>query len=116
MLNRQKRLMLLMVLILSFGLIRFVLFTQHGMKDWPVVMLVVGSVLLLISFLLKLDITYCLMSVGYVFSYLMGFVFQSDSYDLGGGLLNDLWKIWLISYLSFFVVGIFVDIIAKKRR
>ena len=56
------------------------------------------------------------MSVGYLFSYLMGFVFQSDSYDLGGGLLNDLWKIWLISYLSFFVVGIFVDIIAKKRR
>ncbi len=115
-LNKQKRLVLFIGLIMSFIIVRYVLFGQHGMKQWPVVMLIVGMVLVLLSFLLKLDTTYWLMNVGYIVCYFIGFVFQSESYDLGGGLLNDFWKIWLISYISFFVVGIFVDIIDKKRR
>lgn len=101
----------LLTLIFSYFLIRFPLFHLHGMKDWPLFMFVIA----LISFLLleRTRKNKSMASLGYPISFVISLVFSSRSYDQGGGVLSDGWKLWLIIYLCIVIVTFIVD---RKRE
>ena len=51
-------------------------------------------------------------SIGYVVSYLIGALFATDGLDAGGGRTNNLWIIWVVSYVILLLLGAYIE---KKR-
>ncbi len=97
----------------SYLLLRYPLFILHGMKDWPLVLFLVGAVILVISgFVLSRKLLPAFTLIGYVAGFILGYIFQ---FDYGDGL-NNLWMIWTCVYLAAILAGIAAEIFCKKRR
>ncbi|MBR2801566.1 MAG: hypothetical protein IKE21_03075 [Erysipelotrichaceae bacterium] len=103
------------LLVLSWLLIRYPLFSLHGMKDWPLVLLAFGTVVIVTASFLKCRYVPLFTALGYLAGFLAGYVGQSDSYDPGGGRLNNLWWIWTLVFLTVIVIGIVVEILQKRK-
>lgn len=101
----------LLILAFSYLLIRFPFFKLHGMKDWPLFMLGLALICLLLLGWAKKKKS--MASLGYPISFVFSQAFSSKSYDEGGGLLSDNWKLWLIIYLCIVIVTFIID---RKRE
>ena len=102
MLNKKNiilHLLSLCALGIGFLLCRYVFFNIHGMKAWPVDLLVVGIVFIAISFFLKCKIAPICISVAYLIGFVAGTIFQTNGVDAGGGTTNNLWIIWTIVFV-----------------
>ena len=99
----------------SYLFIRFPLFPLHGMKDWPLVLLACGTAVIVIAEVLKCRYVPFFAALGYLAGFLAGYVGQSDSYDPGGGRLNNLWWIWTLVFLTVIAIGIGVEILQKRK-
>lgn len=112
----------LLVLIGSYLLFRYPLFGLHGMKDWPMVLLIPGIIAALIAgVILGKRTVPVFTAVGYVLGFFGGALFQSTYYDDSHGVtVNNMWAIWTVSYLSVIAAGIIVEIIngimSKKKK
>lgn len=98
------------LLILSYGLVRVPLFKLHGMKDWPLFML--GIALVATGILILRGQNPSFASRGYIVTFLLSRVFNTISFDQGGGALSDGWKIWLLIYLT----AVIMSLILTKRE
>lgn len=78
--------------------IRYPLFSQHGMQEWPLTLCLVGVAATVLSFLLKAKWTPYLTAVGYGVGFAVGLMLQTDSADPGGGTANNLWLIWTVVF------------------
>lgn len=114
--NRTIQLISAIILFLGFVLCRYILFIAHGMKQWPVVLLMFGCIVLGISALLSRKWVSLFTSLGYSLSFAIGSFLQSDVPDAGGVLSNNLWKIWTLSYLVIILLGIVFELINAKTK
>ena len=104
------------ILLLSFVLCRFVLFRLHGMKSWPVVLLLAGGAALGVSALLKCRRLPLFVSLGYPLSFAAGAMFQQTTADAGGAMaLNNFWSIWTIAYLLIVCIGVAAEVFGRKK-
>ena len=99
----------------SFLLCRYVFFSIHGMKEWPVILFVVGCLCLGYSILTGKNRLSLSSAIGYPISFLVGILFQSDGMDAGGGTTNNLWLIWTVSYVVVIVFGFALEL-RKSRK
>ena len=118
--HRRIRTFLLsaVILCLSFGLIRYVLFDLHGMKQWLLTMFLLGAAVVCISCAIGARLIPMIAAVSYPTSFLLGMLLQTDSVDPSGAPSNNLWLIWAGTYITMILVGAFIEwaITLKKRK
>lgn len=104
-------------LYLLFGwvAIRFLLFSSHGMKDWPDLLAVAGAILVIISVMRNHYALARMASIGYVVSFLVAYLLQKDSIDVGGGAMNNIRIIWTIAYVALIILGVYMEAKRNKR-
>jgi len=121
-LQEHKRLLLahllsLGVLLTGFVICRYAVFgVIHGMKEWPVDLLIVGLAVQLISLLARKQYAPCFSSVGYSLGFWMGAIFHTEKPAKHGGIDNNLWQIWTIVFLICILAGILFEVILKWRK
>ena len=99
----------LISLISMYLIIRYPLFSLHGMKDWPFILFGANAVIIVIASMVfykqKLPI---FVTSAYASSFVIGYLFQ---FDYGHGL-NSMWIIWTVSNFIIIIIGF----IYEKRR
>ena len=113
--NKSQNLLWVLVLVGSFLLCRFGLFSLHGMKQWPVLLAVVGLLVLLAAMALHCRRLTVAASLGYLFGFGVALLFHREGTDPGGGRTDSLWLIWTAFYLFCMLAGGGQDL-AEKRR
>ena len=102
------------ILMIGFGLGRYVFFDVHGMKEFPVALLVLGLAVMLISLLTSKKVLPYFISTGYLIGFVFGFLLQVTKMDANGVSVNNLWVIWAGVYVAFIVVGFLCEALFKK--
>lgn len=113
---KQVSLVGIVVLILSFLLVRFLLFDQHGMKQWPLILAVATLILMIIALWGRYKITSLFMSLSYLLGYFLSLVFQMSGVDPGGGRTSNQWILWAIFILLISLIGVIVEYFVTKRN
>jgi len=104
------------ILLLGFVLCRYAFFGLHGMKEWPVDLLLVGIVAVLISLFAGKQYVPWFTAGGYIFGFLLGVLFHTEGTDPGGGKTDNLWIIWTVVFLGCILTGILCEIWMKWRK
>ena len=102
------------ILIVGFVLGRYVFFDVHGMKEFPVTLLVLGLAVMLISVLTSKKVLPYFISAGYLIGFVFGFLFQVTKMDANGVSVNNLWVIWAGVYVAFIIAGFLFESFFKK--
>ena len=100
-------------LVLGWMAFRFLLLPMHSMQEWPTFLAIIGMVLVGVSLKKNYSSVARCASLGYVVSFLIGYLLQKDGLDAGGGITNNMWLIWTVSYFMIIAYGIYVE---YKRR
>lgn len=100
--------------IFSFIIIRYVMFDIHGMKQFPLILFLCVFIVIIVSALIKSKITPYILSISYSIGFIIGLIFQKNGNDLGGGLENNLWIIWVSSIFIILIISIILESIIKK--
>lgn len=94
-------------------IIRYPLFSLHGMKDWPFILFCANAVIIAnasrIFHKQKLPI---FVTSAYAISFVIGYLFQ---FDYGHGL-NSMWIIWTISNFIIIIIGCIYEKVRKDER
>jgi len=93
----------------GYFLCRYGLLSLHGMHQWPWILFVVGLLVLAIFAVCRKPIAMLLTGAGYLISFFLGVLFQSDGVDPGGGRTNNLWIIWTVAYAVILLLTFPVD-------
>jgi len=102
------------ILLVGFILGRYVFFDVHGMKEFPLVLLSLGLIVMIVSLLTAGKLLPYLISVGYIIGFVFGFIFQVTKKDANGVSVNNLWVIWAAVYLVFIVIGVICEWCLRK--
>ena len=97
------------ILLVGFIFGRYVFFDVHGMKEFPVVLLILGLVVMVISGLSTKKIIPYFISIGYIIGFVLGFIIQETKIDTNGVSVNNLWVIWAVVYVAFIVLGVICE-------
>lgn len=115
--KNQKRIVTLLIsaalLLTGFVLTRYVFFDLHGMKQWPLTLLVIGTIVAGISSVFKARLIPVVTAAAYSVSFLIGALLQTDSVDAGGMHTNNLWIIWTGVFLFLTIAGIVAELATK---
>ncbi|MCH5204173.1 MAG: hypothetical protein J1F03_05450 [Oscillospiraceae bacterium] len=110
-------------LIIAYLVFRYPMIGWHGMYEFPFVLLIAGIVAVVISgIIIGNKIAPVFTTAGYVVGFFAGYFFNTDSYDPGGGLLNNMWIIWMFLFIGAIFAGVIIEIIigiadrCKKRK
>ena len=102
-------------LCVCFILCRYAFFELHGMKEWPLDLLIFGLAVIIIAALCKSKITMLCTVLGYAVGFGLGVLFNADYHvediDI---IVNDFWIWWTLAMIAFVIVGIAWDIIKRK--
>ena len=104
------------LLFICFLLCRYHFFNLHGMKEWPVNLFVFGMIVIIISVIFDSRKVMIFTPAGYMAGFAFGMLFNEDSFDPGGGRINNAWIIWTASFLILIAVGVALEIITKKKK
>lgn len=103
-------------LVLGWFAFRFLLLPQHGMKDVPTLLAVIGMLLVGVSLKKNYGSVARTASLGYVVSFLLAYLLQTNGTDAGGGSTNNMWLIWSASYFAIIAYGVFVEYKRNKAK
>lgn len=102
------------VLLLGFIICRYAVFgVIHGMKEWPVDLLIVGLGVHLISLLARKQYVPWFASGGYSIGFWLGAIFHTEKPALHGGIDDNLWEIWTVVFLVCILAGVIFEVIIK---
>ncbi|HCY06137.1 MAG TPA: hypothetical protein DHS57_02275 [Erysipelotrichaceae bacterium] len=104
----------ILILIFSFLIFNYPLFSLHGMKQFPLMIFILAFSISLVSIFFKNDIVPVFASSGYVVGFEIALFLQSENFDPGGGKTSNFWIIWGSITVIFIIVGIIVSKIKKR--
>lgn len=105
----------LFAIVAAYFIFEYPLIGLHEMKSFPLYLLIAGIIVIAIFGIIKgYQITPIFTVVGYIIGFFAGYFFKTTSYDLGGGRLDNMWIIWMNSYLGTIILGIIIDFISRK--
>ena len=109
---------LLSVVLLLAGYVftRYILFDLHGMKQWPLILLIIGTVVVVTGWFQKSRLIPLITSAAYTVSFFAGVLFYTNSVDAGGTSTNNLWIIWTGMYLLIILVSIIIELVFRFRN
>lgn len=85
-------------------------------NSWATTLACLGFVAVLVALLLKAQWSAVFTAGGYLVGFIAAVIFQKDYVSPSGDTVNDLWAIWLWTYLGCILVGIIVELILLLRR
>ena len=100
-------------LIIFFFLCRYVIFSIHLNRDWPIFMLIIGLLALGIASIFDGRKIMAFTSAGYIVGCALGLLFGVEGIDPGGGAINNWWIIWTISFFAIFYIGLIWEIVGR---
>lgn len=103
-------------LLTGFVLCRFVFLSLHGMKEWPVDLLIFGLIVQLIALLARKKYAPWFCAAGYSLGFWLGVIFHTEGFDPGGGRTDNLWQIWTMVFIVCIFVGVVLEIVMKWRK
>ena len=107
----------LCAMLIAYFVFRYLLFEWHGMKQFPLYLLIVGIIVITVSGIIKGNrIAPVFTAAGYIVGFLGGYLLAAPSYDPGGGILNNMWQIWMNSYGTAIIAGILIEIFNGKKH
>lgn len=106
----------LAALCICFLLCRYLFFGLHGMKQFPVIVLIYGLIALLIAAIFDGRKVMICTVAGYIGGFALGMLFNIDGVDSGGGRTNNAWQIWLISFIIIVLAGIIWELVSKRAK
>lgn len=104
------------VLVIMFIGMQYLTWEIHGNRQWSVVMLVLVSITVFLAVMFLQKRLTVAAVVGYPVSFFFGTIFSVDSFDPGGGLQNNWWSLWALSYLGIILFTVIGEIIVKKVK
>ena len=116
--NRPFLMFLISFATLCFGyfVIRYILFDFHGMKQWPLVLLVGCAVVIVVSYLAHSKILPLVTSISYPLGFAVGAMFHTTTFDDAVGRTDNLWIIWTAVIMIAMIVSGIVEFIILKRK
>lgn len=114
--NTDRHLLSLLILSVGFVLCRYLLFSLHGMREWPALLFLAGMAVLLLSLLAKAKWFPFVTSMSYTAAFLAGALFQTNGTDPGGGSTNNLWIIWTCAFIGSIVLSAVTEWIVSVRK
>ena len=100
-------------IVIFFGL-RSVALERHMNSAWNFIMFVLSCLVLVIATLSSKKILMVFVVMGYPVGFIIGTTINRDSFDPGGGLLNNWWIVWTVSYILIVLIGIIIETVVKK--
>ena len=104
-----------LVLGISFIVIRYALFAMHGMKQLPLVLFLLIVMELIVLSFMRVKIVFLVSAISYPLGFVIGFLFQTNGLDVGGGAINNLWVIWICTVLVMIVVSVIAELINRRK-
>jgi len=105
-------------LLVCYFLFRHIFYELLGNKEWPFVLFVFGlAVIFIAAFTGSKKVMICTVT-GYMASFIIGIVFNSDYY-MYESRYNNAWQIWTVSFLVIIVAGIIWEVVSnliKSKR
>lgn len=100
------------ILGISYWLIRYPLFSLHGMKEFPLILFCTAGVIIAISGIgLRHKVVPLCISAAYPVGFVLGYLFETD----GPHETNNFWVIWLCTFAAALLAGIGMGLIGKAR-
>lgn len=97
----------------SYWVLRNPLYSLQGMKEWPLILLIAGILVISVSgILFARKFLPIFTAAGYAAGFALGHWFQSDY----GHSQNSLWIIWTCSFLASVLIGIGIELFAKNQE
>ena len=112
----QNHLISLVLLVLGFLIFRYGVFDLHGMKEWPLDLLIAGVLIWFLSLLGGKKYAPWFIPAGYFLGFWMGVLLHTEGTDPGGGTTDNLWIIWTVVFLACILAGIVTEIVIKWHR
>lgn len=97
------------IIIISYILVRYVFFNIHGMKEFPDTLALIAGALTALFILLNKNVSAFLSALGYIVGFYIGALFHTTYIDIVTGNTDNLWLIWLISYVIIAGIGYIID-------
>lgn len=115
--KRAAGMVSLVLLLAAYAVFRYALFGWHGMKEFPLLLLWPGLVVIGISGLWRGNrIAPAFTVAGYCAGFFGGYLFRTFSLDPGGGLLSNMWLIWAGVYAAAILAGILIELVRGRAR
>lgn len=113
----RKRTYVISALVLAgeYLLLRYPLFSLHGMREWPAVLFVLCLLALFAALLLKSPRTAVFSPISYGLGFLAGYLFRTFGTDPGGGTTNDLWIKWTVVMVCFLSASFLTEILSRRK-
>lgn len=54
-------------------------------------------------------------ALGYPISFIIGYVFQKDTLDPRGASTNNMWYIWMLTFVASVFIGVVVEIVKLRK-
>lgn len=90
--------------------------TFHGKSDAPIIVAIFGVIALLVSYIFNLKTLTITATLGYIISFFIGVLLDTEGIVTGDGMIHDLWIVWLTSYWGFNGIGIVCDFAKKIKQ
>lgn len=104
------------LLFISFLLCRYVFFDLHQMKQFPLVLFLLGlSIISVASIFNKPKLAICTV-LGYSAGFTMGLLFDVDWTDSHGTKMTSTWIWFVVVMLLFICIGVIWEVISKKIK
>lgn len=115
--NRSTAILIsVIVLAISFILVRFVWFEQHQMSQWSLILLGVNALIIAIFLFSHFNISGVLSSFGYIIGYGVSRWLGSSVIDPVEGAKSNYWFIWLIVLLVVALLALIIEVAIAKRH
>lgn len=114
--NKKIKLSILIVtiIIINYILTRFIFFNMHGMKQFADTMTLLSTCISCILLLSNNIAGSLCSSIGNIVGFIIGINFYTEKIDFITGNTNNIWSIWLISYIIIVGIGMLVFHVKHK--
>lgn len=104
------------LLTIGYLIFRYALFDLHHMKQWPLVLFVLGLIIIGVSALFACPRIMLSAAVGYHIGYIAGLLFNREWVDAHGTAMNNTWIWCTLVMLAFVCIGAAWELIGKAKK
>ena len=105
----------LLILVISFIVVRYVFFETHGMKQFPFMLFLPLFIAMIISCFINVKIIPFVAALSYPIGFIIAAVFQTNGIDAGGGATSNLWIIWTFIVIAAIIISVIVEKISSRK-
>ena len=120
--RRDKRnkyllgIIMLGILGISYCLIRYAFYGQHGMKQWPSLLAAASVAIIIVATIIGNKVMPVVTVAGYLFGYMIAMIFHSGGVDQGGGRTDNAWIIWGVIYVFTLLIGSITAFLSERTK